>query len=473
MKIKFCGAARSVTGSAHLITLDNGFKILLDCGLYQGRRKDMTNFNENWLFKPSSIDMLVLSHAHIDHTGRVPKLVKDGFKGNIYSTHATRSLCAIMLLDSAKIQESDAEYYNKRLAKKKKRNKKSKKKFRTPLYTTKDVVPTMDKFVGMPYGRWHKVSNDIEILFKDAGHILGSASVTLKIIENGKTKLIGFTGDIGRPNRPILRDPQPLPPVDYLISESTYGDRLHETKPKQTKKFLEIIKETCVKNKGKLIIPAFSVGRTQEIVHMMDQLENAGLLPKIPIYVDSPLAVRATQIFGAHPECYDDDLNEYMLEDSNPFGFNELTYIRKVELSKQLNYKPEPCVIVSSSGMMNAGRIKHHLFNNLEDSKNTLLIVGYCAPDTLGGSIKAGAEKVKLFGEWKNVLAKVETMNSFSAHADRKEMINFMNNQPKKVKKLFLVHGELEAQEVFKKSLLESGFKSVEIPDLSQEFDLK
>lgn len=473
MKIKFCGAARSVTGSAHLITLDNGFKILLDCGLYQGRRKDMVDFNQNWLFKPSSIDMMVLSHAHIDHTGRLPKLVKDGFKGNIYSTHATRSLCAIMLLDSAKIQESDANYYNKKLKKKKKRNKKLKKKFRTPLYTTKDVLPTMQNFVGMPYGRWHKVNDQVEILFRDAGHILGSASVTLKITENGKTKLIGFTGDIGRPNRPILRDPQQMPEVDYLITESTYGDKEHDAKPKEAKRFLDIIKETCIKNKGKLIIPAFSVGRTQEIVHMMDQLENAGELPKIPIYVDSPLAVSATQIFGSHPECYDNDLNEYMLVDNNPFGFNELTYIRKVELSKQLNFKPEPCVIISSSGMMNAGRIKHHLFNNLEDSKNTLLIVGYCSPDTLGGIIKAGAEKVKLFGEWKNILAKVETMHSFSAHADRKEMIEFMSNQTKKVKKLFLVHGEIERQEIFKKSLLKSGFKSVEIPDLNDEFELK
>ena len=378
MKIKFCGAAKQVTGSAHLLTLDDGYKILLDCGLYQGNDKDMASFNEQWLFDPSEIDCLILSHAHIDHSGRMPKLVKDGFKGDIHCTHATRSLCAIMLLDSAKIQERDAEYYNKKL----KRKKKSKKKPKKPLYTSEHVKETMNLFIGYPYDRRISIREGVELLFRDAGHILGSANVTLKITEKGKTKLFGFTGDIGRPDRPILRDPMPMPAVDYLICESTYGDKDHQAKPKEESRFLEIIKKTCVEKKGKLIIPAFSIGRTQEVVYLLDQMASAGKLPKIPVYVDSPLAVNATTVFGSHPECYDNDLHEYMLTDDNPFGFNDLTYIKDVALSKQLNHSREPCIIISSSGMMNAGRVRHHLANNIDNPKNTFLIVGYCAPNT-------------------------------------------------------------------------------------------
>ncbi|MEM8908679.1 MAG: MBL fold metallo-hydrolase, partial [Bacteroidota bacterium] len=313
MELKFCGAAQQVTGSAHLITLDDGYTILLDCGLYQGRSKDMADFNSNWYFDPKQIDCLILSHAHIDHSGRVPKLVRDGFRGDIICTHATRSLCAIMLLDSAKIQERDAAYYNKRLARKKRKSKG--KKPRSPLYTSEDIGPTMGQFVGIGYNRWHPVSDKVELLFRDAGHILGSANVTLKIKENGRTVRLGFTGDIGRPNRPILRDPQPMPAVDYLISESTYGDKDHDTAPAEIERFLRIITQTCLEKKGKLIIPAFSVGRTQEIVYMLDQLETAGRLPQIPVYVDSPLAVNATQVFGSHPECFDNNLNEYLLID--------------------------------------------------------------------------------------------------------------------------------------------------------------
>ena len=366
MKVQFCGAAQYVTGSAHLITLDNGYKILLDCGLFQGFAKDTWEKNNHWHFDPTEIDALVLSHAHIDHTGRVPKLVKDGFNGTIYSTHATRSLCAIMLLDSAFIQERDVEYYNKRLARKKhKKNKHP----RNPLYTVDDVKPVMDRFVTASYNQWVTITHGVEIMYKDAGHILGSAGVVLKINENGKETLFGFTGDIGRPDRPILRDPIPLPPVDYLICESTYGDKEHENTPEQSEHFLRVIKETCIENKGKLIIPAFSVGRTQEIVYMLDRMETHGMLPKIKVYVDSPLAVNATEVFGAHPECYDNDLNTYLLKDDNPFGFRDLTYIREVEKSKALNDSDEPCIIISSSGMMNAGRVKHHLANNIEKPK--------------------------------------------------------------------------------------------------------
>ena len=475
MKIKFCGAAREVTGSAHLITLDNGFTILLDCGLYQGRSKNMIDFNTNWFFKPASIDCMILSHAHIDHCGRIPKLVKDGYQGDIFCTHATRSLCAIMLLDSAKIQERDAEYYNRRLLKKikGKTSNKNKKKFKEPLYVSADVAEAMNQFVGLPYNRWYRLNDQVEVLFRDAGHILGSASVTLRIQENGKTIRFGFTGDIGRPNRPILRDPEPMPEVDYLISESTYGDKEHTSAPAETERFLQIIKDTCVKKKGKLIIPAFSVGRTQEIVFMLDQLETAGRLPHIPVYVDSPLAVNATLVFGSHPECFDNDLNEYMLIDENPFGFNSLTYVRQVAISKQLNNMRDACIIISSSGMMNAGRVRHHLFNSIDSARNTLLIVGYCSPDTPGGMLRAGIEKLKLFGEWKPVRAEIEIMDSFSAHADRKEMVSFIDNQKTALKKLFLVHGEIDRQEKFKSYLNQNGFDNIEIPSLGQEFEIK
>ncbi|MEM1321985.1 MAG: MBL fold metallo-hydrolase [Bacteroidota bacterium] len=470
MRIKFCGAAREVTGSAHLITLDSGYTILLDCGLYQGKEKNMKDFNTSWYFDPASIDCLILSHAHIDHSGRIPKLVGDGFRGEIYCTHATRSLCAIMLLDSAKIQERDAEYYNRKLLKKRKKNRRA---FRKPLYTSDMIPDTMNRFIGVPYERWHPVNDEVEVLFRDAGHILGSASVTLKIKEEDRELVFGFTGDIGRPNRPILRDPKPMPEVDYLICESTYGNKDHESPPAESAKFLSIIKKTCIENKGKLIIPAFSVGRTQEIVYMLDQLETAGELPKIPVYVDSPLAVNATMVFGAHPECFDNQLHEYMLIDENPFGFNDLSYIREVAGSKALNTSQEPCIIISSSGMMNAGRVRHHLFNNIDKHENTLLIVGYCSPDTPGGMLRNGIESIKLFGEIKMVNASIEIMDSFSAHADRHEILDFIDNQKKSLKKLFLVHGVAERQEQFRTLLNANGFEEVEIPKLGSEYELR
>ena len=476
MKIQFCGAAREVTGSAHLLTLDNGYKILLDCGLYQGRNKEMTNFNQNWFFKPAEIDCLILSHAHIDHSGRIPKFVKDGFTGDIICTHATRSLCAIMLLDSAKIQERDAFYYNKKLLDKKKRKRSKSKKNkqpREPLYKAEDATAAMEQFTGVGYERWFKINENVEVMFRDAGHILGSASVTLRITEGDRTTHFGFSGDIGRPNRPILRDPKPMPEVDYLICESTYGDKVHESKPGEEARFLEIIKRTCVEKKGKLIIPAFSVGRTQEIVYMLDQMENKGHLPSIPVFVDSPLAVNATVVFGAHPECFDNDLHQYMLIDDNPFGFNRLTYVREVALSKSLNGIDGPAIIISSSGMMNAGRVRHHLFNNIDHPKNTILIVGYCSPNTPGGMLRDGIEKIKLFGEWKFVNAQIEIMDSFSAHADRNEILDFASNQKQSAKKIFLVHGELERQQALRSFLEAHNFKAtIEIPKLAEEFQL-
>ncbi len=467
MKIKFCGAAQEVTGSAHLVTLDDGYQILLDCGLYQGRDKDMEDFNRNWLFDPSAVDCLVLSHAHIDHSGRIPRLVKDGFTGCIHSTHATRSLCSIMLLDSANIQQRDAEYHNKRMARKGRHD-----EMIEPLYEKHHVQKTMELFTSYGYNRWFSIRDGIEVMFRDAGHILGSASVTLKIQAGGKTTFLGFSGDIGRPHRPILRDPQTMPEVDYLICESTYGDRLHDEAPRETKRFLAIIRETCVENRGKLIIPAFSVGRTQELVYLLDKMANEELLPRIPVFVDSPLAVNATMIFGSHPECFDSELNEYMLVDPDPFGFNGLKYIRKVEDSKALNHLKEPCIIISSAGMINAGRIKHHVSNSIENAKNTILIVGYCAPYTPGGALREGKEVIKLFGEEKQVRARVEVMDSFSAHADKLELLEFVKNQRNRVKEIFLVHGTLDRQRPFSEMLNDYGFEKVSIPSLGESFDL-
>lgn len=466
MKIKFCGAAQEVTGSSHLITLEDGYKILLDCGLYQGSNKDMDDFNASWQFKPEEIDCLIVSHSHIDHTGRIPKLVKDGFRGKIYATHATRDLCALMLLDSAKIQESDAFYANKKRPKNQPHIK--------PLYEVKDAYKAIDRFASFPYEQSFQVHADVRVLFRDAGHILGSASVNLEIKEKNGIKRIAFTGDIGRPNRPILRDPQPMPEADYVITESTYGAKEHETPPNEIERLVKIVEWTCVQKKGKLIIPAFSVGRTQEVVYMLDQLHTAGRLPRIPIYVDSPLAVNATDIFQSHPECFDADMHEYMLTDDNPFGFNRLFYVRSVNGSKNLNKMRKPAIIISASGMMNAGRIQHHLFNNIQKKKNTFLIVGYCAPNTPGGKLRDGKKSLRVFGQNLQVLADIEMMDSFSAHGDRSEMRDLLANQKESAKKIFLVHGTLDRQEAFRDYLQEHGFTkpSIEIPSLGQEFDL-
>ncbi|MEO6132249.1 MAG: MBL fold metallo-hydrolase [Saprospiraceae bacterium] len=461
MNIKFCGAARQVTGSCHLLTLDNGMKILLDCGLFQGSYKEDLIANNELLFDPGEIHCVVLSHAHMDHSGRLPFLVKSGFKGNIHCTHATRSLCAIMLLDGAFIQEKDAEYFNKKHLG---RPGISETITQEPLYTTKDVDLTMTMFMGYPYDKWEQICPGVKVFYTDAGHILGSAAVALEIDENGKKTIFGFTGDIGRPNRPILRDPKPLPPCEYLICESTYGDRKHESLPNEMDKFLEIIRHTCIDKKGKLIIPAFSIGRTQEIVYLLDQASNAHRLPPIKVYVDSPLAVNATTVFGSHPECFDNELATYILTDDNPFGFNDLIYIRDVEQSKALNTSKEPCIIISASGMMNAGRVKHHLANNIEDNKNTILIVGYCTPDTPGGILRAGAKSIKLYGEVKTVRAEIQIMDSFSAHGDRDEMKDFIENQKSGLKKLFLVHGDYPVQQSWRNFLMQDGFLNIEIP---------
>jgi metallo-beta-lactamase family protein len=467
MKLKFCGAAQTVTGSSHLLTLEVGTNILVECGLYQGRESQFENFNENWLVPPEDIDILVVSHAHIDHTGRIPKFVKDGFKGEIVCTHATRDLCTIMLLDSAYIQEKDVIYINKRKARLGLKPIK-------PLYTVEDANNCFGNFVGLSYNRWHRIDKSVEVMFRDAGHILGSANVTLKIeMPDRHYKYVGFTGDIGRPERPILRDPQPMPNLDYLICESTYGGKSHQGLPSNVEELYHIIHRACVEKKGKLVIPAFSVGRTQEIVYMLDQLENEGRLPHIPVYVDSPLAVNATEIFNYHPECFDKDILEYMHKDPNPFGFNNLNYVRSVEESKAINEKKGPAIIISASGMMSAGRIKHHLSNTIESSKNTILVVGYCSEGTLGARLRDGDKDVRIFGEQKKVKAEIKILDSFSAHGDEGEMLAFLDNLNRdKLKKLFLVHGDLKRQELFKSALKGKRFRNIEIPHLGQSYNI-
>ncbi len=464
MKIKFCGGAGTITGSSHLLTLENGYKILLDCGLYQGGEDDFEDFNNTWLFDPSDVDVMILSHAHIDHSGKIPKLVKDGFVGDIICTSATRDLCALMLLDSAGIQEKEASYKNKK--------RKENEALSTPLYSTTDAKHCLDQFVSIAYSRWYKVSDTVSIKFEDAGHILGSASVVLKINTSEGEKRIGFSGDIGRPNRPILKNPTPIDSVDYLICESTYGGKKHQGVPEDSQQLLEIITETCVVNKGKVLIPAFSVGRTQELVYMLDQLETAGKLPKIKVFVDSPMSVNATEIFRLHPECYDSQTMEYIRIDPSPFGFSNLIFVRTKEDSIKLNTINEPCIIIASSGMMDAGRIRHHIFNSIENPTTTLLVVGYASPHTLGGKLINKAKTVTIFGETKEVNAKIVVMPSMSAHGDQDEMLDFLSLQKStNLKKIFLVHGELDRQLEFKNALENKGF-GIEIPTLGAEFEL-
>jgi metallo-beta-lactamase family protein len=464
MRIEFKGAARTVTGSKHLITLYNGKKILLDCGLFQGKDAQENGSNENLGFDAATVDYCILSHAHIDHSGAIPYLVKKGFKGKIYCTEATQDLCGIMLVDSAHIQESDVSYLNRR------REQKGLSLIE-PLYTIEDAQKSLEQFKGVKYEQWIKIDEDIELCFTLVGHILGAGAINLKIKDNGKVHKVCYTGDIGRQEHKIIKNPKPFPQADYIITESTYGDRLHEDLSHSEDKLHQVVYETCVNKKGKLIIPAFSLGRTQEIVHALDRLETNGRLPKINVYVDSPLSTNATEIMKNHPECYNQKVLDYMKVDSDPFGFNRLKYIRDVSESKLLNESKEPCIIISASGMMEAGRILHHLRNNIGDPKNTVLVVGYCSPYTLGHKIARGDKKIKLFGEEIEIKADIQVMDEYSAHGDYKEMIEFLKCQdPKKVKELYLVHGQFEVQIKYRERLEKEGFERVRIPSMNSEY---
>lgn len=466
MELSFFGAARTVTGSKHLLRLNKGLKILLDCGMFQGLGERTHELNRHFGFDPAEIDMLILTHAHIDHSGLIPLLVKHGFTGPVYCTPATYDLCSIMLLDSAHIQEMDVKYVNKRRVRKHLEPYK-------PLYTVEDAKRCLRHFVGVEAGSHFSVDEDVDLLFTPVGHILGAAAINLTIREDDKTTRLAYTGDIGRPNPPIISPPEPFPQCDYLITESTYGDRLHEATKPSLDHFLTIVIETCVLKKGKLIIPAFSVGRTQEIVYALDRLENEGRLPHIPVFVDSPLSTNATEIMRKHSYSFNKSIQEYMEKDPDPFGFNRLTYVTEAEASKKMNRISEPCIIISASGMAEAGRIKHHLANNISNPANTILIVGYCEPESLGGRLAAGADEVRIFGENYLVKAHVETITSLSAHGDYEEMLSFLACQDAtEVKKVFLVHGQYEVQQSYSLRLMNAGFRNVEIPAQGQGFKL-
>lgn len=452
MRIEFHGAAQTVTGSMHLVECA-GKRILLDCGLFQGRRAEAARINATFPFDPASIDAVVLSHAHIDHSGRLPHLVKCGFDGTIYSTSATRDLCAIMLADSAMIQEKDAEHLRKHG-----------RDVVEPLYTAKDVARTMELFTTIGYHRTFDVVPGIQARFFDAGHILGSAVTMLTLKENAKTVRLCFTGDLGRPDRPILRDPEFPGTADIIISESTYGGRQHEGM-ENLDETLETLIKRVVEENGKLLIPAFSIGRTQDIVYHLNGLYNTGRIPDIPVYVDSPLAINATNVYRMHPECYDDDIRHLMLRDADPFGFPSLTYVREAEESKRLNGKRGPAVIIAASGMCESGRILHHLSNNIESKHTTVLIVGFNAQHTLGRRLADGDEIVNIYGVPHHVRGTIEKISGFSAHADEAELRAFLRAfTPSSVGQVFLVHGEPDAQEALKTGLHDDGFATVTNP---------
>lgn len=458
MKIQFIGGARTVTGSLHLLHI-NGKKILLECGLFQGRRKDTYDKNKNFPFDPKEIDALILSHAHIDHSGNIPNLVSKGFDGLIYATAATVDLCQIMLRDSAHLQEKDVEWVNK------KRVKKGDSPVE-PLYTLDDVEKAMEHFVGVQYNKTIELFDGINFSFRDAGHILGSAGVHIEIKENQNKKIsLGFSGDIGRPESPVIKSPDVLRDLDVLIMESTYGNRLHSPTEQVEEELAQTVNQ-IVNDNGKIIIPAFAVGRTQTIVYVLHKLFDQNRIPEIPIYVDSPLAVDATNVFRSHPECLDRETYRIFLQNGeDPFGFSRLKYIKKVEESKELNEKQGPMIIISASGMAEGGRILHHLANNIENPKNLILFVGYAAEHTLARKILDGEQTVNIFGEEYKVKAKVKSMDYFSAHADQNELLDYLRLNPvKKLKNIFLVHGEEDQALPFRQKLLTKGYKSVDFP---------
>lgn len=470
MKITFHGAARTVTGSQHLIEV-NGHKILLDCGLYQGSRQETYERNLNLPFNAAEIDILVLSHAHIDHSGNIPNLVKSGFQGDIIATYATRDLCTIMLRDSAKIQSYDIEYLNKKRAR-------NKEPLLEPLYTLADTVESLKQFIGVGYDRQRQIMPGVYLTFYDAGHILGSAMVALDIEDHeaGRDVRVVFSGDIGRPDRPILRDPSFIDEADVLLIESTYGNRYHEDIADASRRLRDIVNTTSRRG-GKLIVPAFAVGRTQELVYRLHQLvEKRDISPHLPVYVDSPLAIDATGVYRLHPEAYDDETAEFLLNDrhGDPFGFDMMRYTRSTNESKELNFLRDPAVIISASGMMENGRILHHLKNNIEDERNTILVTGWQAPDTLGRRVVEGHSPVRILGGEYELKAQVEIINGFSAHADRAELLEWAGHFRKRPSHTFLVHGEIDAATALATALSdELGFANVSVPEMHQSFDIQ
>ena len=469
MKITFHGAAKTVTGSQHLIEV-NGYRILLDYGLFQGKRKEAFEMNRTGFRAGSDIDVLILSHAHIDHSGNIPSLVRNGFKGDIYTTPATRDLSAIMLLDSAHIQVRDVEFVNKR------RKKAGKNPFE-PLYTPADARKAMQLFIAIGYHRRREILPGVFLTFLDAGHLLGSANVALDIEEpeTGRQRRLVFSGDIGRAGIPIIRDPEPVTEgADILIMESTYGNRRHPPYPDTDRELERIVTETYHRG-GSLIIPAFAVGRTQQIILTLHKLYEQRDIPAMPVFVDSPLATNVTDIFRLHPEVYDEEMQAFLerRNNRNPFSFRALHFTKSVAESKELNFLKTPAVIVSASGMMEHGRILHHLRNRIADHRNTILVTGWQAPQTLGRQLVEGAQKVNIFGEPFHVRAKVEVLTGFSGHADQDELLAWADTMQKKPAHTFIVHGEEEAAQALQDSLVNRlGFSNIAIPDPHQVFEI-
>jgi metallo-beta-lactamase family protein len=433
MQIQFLGATRTTTGSMYLFEV-NGRRLLLECGLFQGKRGESIERNRTFPFDPRTVDAVILSHAHIDHCGNLPNLCRQGFEGNIYCTFATRDLASIMLEDSAQIQRDDAAFVSKKRAKQGLPPV-------DPLYSATDAEKALRQFVTLNYDRPLPVSDGVTVTFRDAGHILGAAQVCLDIRENDRQFRYLFSGDIGRGDDDILRDPVPVDNVDYLQVESTYGGRDHSPKSNGNTEILQLVRET-LERRGKIIIPAFSVGRTQQIVYTFHQMTLAGQLPRIPIFVDSPLSVNATEIYRLHPECFNETIYAFLRERENPFGMENLTYIREVAHSRKLNELKDSAIIISASGMAEAGRIRHHLANNISDPNNLVLFIGYCAEHTLGAQILSRRNPVNIFGEPHQVRARIASLDSFSGHADRTELRRYVESLTGNIRKISVIHGE-------------------------------
>jgi metallo-beta-lactamase family protein len=433
MQVHFFGATRTTTGSMYLLEI-NGQRLLLECGLFQGRRDESIERNRSFPFDPKQLDAVVLSHAHIDHCGNLPNLCRQGYEGNIYCTFATRDLASIMLEDSAGIQADDAVFVSKKRAKQGLPPVE-------PLYTANDAEKSIRQFVAINYDRPFPVLDGVTVTFRDAGHILGSAQVVLDIREGEREFRYLFSGDVGRGQDDILRDPQPVEDVDYLQVESTYGGREHSPRTDADEAVCRFVCDTVSRN-GKVIIPSFSVGRTQQIVYTLHELALAGRLPRVPIFVDSPLSVNATEIYRLHPECFNDTIYRFLREKENPFGMENLTYIREVAHSMKLNDLKEPAIIISASGMCEAGRIRHHLRNNIGDPKNLILFIGYCAEHTLGAQIMAGSSPVNIFGEPNVVRARIASIDAYSGHADKNELRRYVEALTGDIKKIHVIHGE-------------------------------
>ena len=465
MKLKFCGAAGTTTGSQHLLEV-NGKRILLDCGLYQGSRAHAYDVNCCFpYFDPKSIDVVILSHAHIDHSGNLPNLTSKGYTGNIYATHATRDLCQIMLADSARIQEGDIEWLNKH-------RKKDGLEPAEPLYTEQEAELCLRQFVSVNYDRPLQVADGVTVRFIDAGHILGSAQVLLEINDqaDGKKKRFLFSGDVGRGGNEVLRDPVPVPDIDFLLMESTYGGREHEAPPGVGEHFAEMIRN-AVRRGGKILIPAFAVERTQQILFVLHELFESGEIPEVPVYVDSPLAVSATEIYRLHPDAFNEAVYQSLFERDNPFGFENLTLVRSVNGSKALNDIKGVAIIISASGMCEAGRILHHLKNNISDPKTTVLFVGYCADNTLGRKLRDHEPEVSILGGRYKVRAKIEIIDSFSGHADHSELLDYFDRMSGPKQRVWLVHGEPDHAESLRAALAERNSGSIEVAVLGSEVE--